>query len=192
MAQPARILRQKRFTARDLWRMPDDGNRYEIIDGEVFVTPAPYISHQEVLGNLYDIVRRHVRTHRLGLVLFAPVGVVLEPLSGVEPDLIFVSAARKAVLQSKGVFGAPDLAVEILSPSTAARDRGRKKVLYARTGVAQYWMIDPRKGTLIALHLDGDAYAIEAKVGPRGTFKPTLFPGLAIRMRDVLRRETAD
>lgn len=189
MAQPANILlRQKRFTARDLWRMPDDGNRYEIIDGEVFVTPAPYVSHQEVLANLNDILRRHVRKHRLGLLLFAPVGVVLEPLSGVEPDLIFVAAARRAIVQSKGIFGPPDLAVEILSPATAARDRGRKKVLYARTGIAHYWMVDPRKGTLVALRLDGDDYAIDAEVGPRGTFKPPLFPGLAIRMRDVLKR----
>lgn len=188
MSLPARMLRQKRFTARDLWRMPDDGNRYEIIDGEVFVTPAPFISHQEVLGNLNDIIRRHVQRRRLGLVLFAPVGVVLEPLSGVEPDLIFVAAARRAVVQAKGIFGAPDLAVEILSPSTAARDRGRKKALYARTGVAHYWMVDPRKGTLLALRLTDDAYAVEAEVGPRGTFRPSLFPGLAIRMRDLLRR----
>ncbi|MBX3025982.1 Uma2 family endonuclease [bacterium] len=190
MAQPANILRQKRFTARDLWRMPDDGNRYEIIDGEVFVTPAPYVSHQEVLANLNDVLRHHVRRHRLGLLLFAPVGVVLEPLSGVEPDLIFVAHARRAIVQSKGIFGPPDLAAEILSPSTAARDRGRKKALYARTGVAHYWMVDPRAGTLVALRLQGDAYAVEAEVGPRGTFKPSLFPGLAIRMRDLLRRTT--
>lgn len=190
MALPARILRQKRFTALDLWRMPDDGNRYEIIDGEVFVTPAPFINHQEVLGNLYLSIRRHVQARRLGLVLFAPVGVVLEPLSGVEPDLIFVSAARRAIVQAKGIAGAPDLAVEILSASTAARDRGREKALYARTGVAHYWMIDPRKGTLVALRLTDDTYSVEAEVGPRGTFKPSLFPGLAIRMRDLLRRTT--
>jgi Uma2 family endonuclease len=192
MAQPANIPRQKHFTARDLWRMPDDGNRYEIIDGEVFVTPAPYVSHQEVLANLYDILRPHVRAHRLGLLLFAPVAVVLEPLSGVEPDLIFVAHARREIVQSKGIFGAPDLAAEILSPSTAARDRGRKKALYARTGIVHYWMVDPRKGTLVALRLQGDAYAIEAEVGPRGTFKPSLFPGLTIGMRDVLSRATRD
>jgi Uma2 family endonuclease len=168
--------------------MPDDGNRYEIIDGEVFVTAAPYVSHQQALANLYDIVRPHVRAHHLGTVLFAPVGVVLEQLSGVQPDLLFVARARRSIIQTKGIFGPPDLVVEVLSPSTAARDRGRKRELYARTGVAHYWQVDLRKGTLTALRLHDGAYEIEAQVGPRGAFKPELFPGLAIRMVEVLRR----
>ena len=188
MAQLARLPRHGRYTARDLWRMPDDDKRYEIIEGEVVVSPAPYVSHQQALANLYDIVKAHVAKHALGVVLFAPVGVVLETLSGVEPDLVFVAKARRAIIQAKGIFGAPDLAVEILSPSTAARDRGRKRDLYARTGVAHYWYVDPRAGKLTALRLDGARYAVEAEVGPRGTFKPSLFPGLVIRLRDVLAR----
>jgi len=76
----------------------------------------------------------------------------------------------------------------VLSPSTASRDRGRKRELYARTGVAHYWQVDLRTGTLTALRLEGDAYTAVATVGPRGSFKPTLFPGLTVRMTAVLRR----
>ena len=188
MAQLIRVDPQRRYTARDLWRMPDDDKRYEIIEGEVVVTPSPFVNHQQALANLNDILRRHVMRHDLGIVLFAPLGVVLEKISAVEPDLLFVSKARRAIIKAEGIFGAPDLVVEILSPSTASRDRGRKRDLYARTGVAHYWYVDLRKGSLTALRLDGARYAIEAEVGPRGTFKPTLFPGLAVKMRGVLAR----
>ncbi len=186
MAQTARITRGTGLTWRDLWRTPEDSNRYEIIEGELVVTPSPFIDHQRVLGNLNDVVRRHVRTHRLGTVLFAPVAVVLEKISAVEPDLLFVARAREALIENKAIFGAPDLAVEILSPSSAARDRGRKRDLYARTGVAHYWVVDPRAGALTAWRLADGAYVVEAEVGRRGTFKPSLFPGLVIRMRDML------
>jgi Uma2 family endonuclease len=188
MAQLARLPRQGRYSAGDLWRMPDDDQRYEIIEGEVVVSPAPYVSHQQVLANLNDVIRTHVQRHGLGTVLFAPIGVVLETASAVQPDLIFVAKARRAIVQAKGIFGAPDLVVEILSPSTAARDRGRKRELYARAGVAHYWYLDPRAGRLTALRLAGARYAVEAQVGPRGSFRPALFPGLTIRVRDLLER----
>ena len=188
MSQLARLSRQGRYSARDLWRMPDDDQCYEIIEGEVVVSPAPNVSHQEALRNLVRILDRHVVEHDLGVLLFAPIGVVLETASAVQPDLIFVARARLAIVQAKGIFGAPDLVVEILSPSTAARDRGRKRDLYARTGVAHYWYLDPRAGRLTALRLAGARYAAEAQVGPRGSFKPALFPGLTIRVSDLLKR----
>ncbi|HEY0300816.1 MAG TPA: Uma2 family endonuclease [Rhizomicrobium sp.] len=188
MAQLARLARQGRHTASDLWRMPNDDKRYEIIEAEVIVSPAPSVSHQQALAALVRIVDRHVVDHDLGIVLFAPVGVVLEALSGVQPDLIFIAKARRAIVQAKGIFGAPDLVVEILSPSTAVRDRGRKRDLYARTGVVHYWYLDPRAGKLVALRLNGSRYRVEVEVGPRSTFKPSLFPGLSIRIRDLLPR----
>lgn len=185
MGQPARICRRGTLTYRDLWQTPDDGNRWEIINGEVFVSPAPYLSHQRVLGNLGYALRQHVIEHGLGEVFWAPVAVVLEKSSAVQPDLIFVAKLRRSILEEKGVFGAPDLVAEVLSPSTAARDRGMKKDLYARTGVPQYWLLDPRKRTLLALRLESGAYTVEADLGVEDTFKPAIFPGLALRLREV-------
>ncbi len=185
MPQAARITRRATLTWRDLWRTPDDGNRYEIINGEVYVTPAPYVTHQEVLRNLFLILYGHVARRKLGTVLFAPVGVVLEKTSAVQPDLLFVAAARDSIIEDKALFGAPDLIVEVLSASTTSRDRGLKQDLNARTGVRHSWIVDPRRRTLRALRLEGSAYRIEAELSARGTFKPALFPGLTIRVRDV-------
>ncbi|HSP98814.1 MAG TPA: Uma2 family endonuclease [Candidatus Dormibacteraeota bacterium] len=186
MARTSRTAHANALTYRDLWHTPDDGNRWEIIGGEVFVTPAPFVPHQDVVLNLATLLRTHTRAHRLGRVFVSPIAVVLERPSGVQPDLVFVSRARRGIIQEKGIFGAPDLIVEVTSPSTATRDRGMKLDLYARVGVRYYWLVDPRRGTLRALRLEGHGYAIEAELGRRGTFVPSLFPRLTVRMRDVL------
>jgi Uma2 family endonuclease len=188
MAQAAPAVRRGTATYRDLWRAPDDGNRWEIINGEVYVSPAPYISHQDAVLNLAVILRQHAERDRLGRIFIAPVGVVLEKPSGVQPDIVFVARQRRSIIQEKGIFGPPDLVVEVLSTFTARRDRQAKRDLYARTGVRHYWLVDPRKQTLQALRLDAGAYAIEAEVSGRATFKPALFPGLTIRLRDIFAR----
>jgi Uma2 family endonuclease len=188
MAQAARTMPRGTATYRDLWRTPDDGNRWEIINGRVYVSPAPSVSHQEAVLNLAVILRGFVERKRLGRVFVAPLGVVLGKPSGVQPDIVFVAQQRRSIIQDKGIFGAPDLLVEVLSTFTGSRDRGVKKDLYAISGVRHYWLVDPRKQTLQALRLAGGAYAIGAEVGERGTFRPTLFPGLKLRMRDVFAR----
>lgn len=185
MAVTARKEHRGFLTYRDLWHTPEDGNRYEIINGEVYVTPPPLIVHQVVIRNLARILDRHVSENDLGEIFFAPVGVVLEKPSGVEPDVIFVAKARRAIIQEKAVFGAPDLVVEVQSSSTAARDRGMKKDLYARTGVQHYWLLDPRKQTLQALRLAKGTYAVEAERTGTSLFRPSLFPGLATRLAEV-------
>jgi Uma2 family endonuclease len=185
MAETARIARRGSLTYRDLWHTPDDGNRWEIIDGEVFVSPAPYVSHQVAVFNLATLLRTHVIAGRLGRIFIAPIAVIPDTPSGVQPDIVYVAHARRAIVQEKGICGAPDLVIEVLSSATSSRDRGVKKDLYARSDVRHYWLVDPRKRGLVALRLEGGAYVREAECGPRGVFRPTLFPGLTLRMRDV-------
>ena len=122
--------------------MPDDRNRYETIAGELFVTPAPSLRHQAVLARLHLVIGAYVERHRLGHVWFAPLDVVYGPMTLVEPDLLFVAAARRDVLTEQEVTAAPDLVVEVLSPSTARTDRGGKRALYQETGVREYWIVD--------------------------------------------------
>ncbi len=122
--------------------MPDDRNRYETIAGELFVTPAPSLRHQAVLARLHLVIGAYVERHRLGHVWFAPLDVVYGPMTLVEPDLLFVAAARRDVLTEQEVTAAPDLVVEVLTPSTARTDRGRKRALYQETGVREYWIVD--------------------------------------------------
>jgi Uma2 family endonuclease len=156
------------WTYEDYAALPDDGKRYEIHDGELCEMTGPNTLHQVVSANLFRVVDAHVRARNLGLVLFAPLDVILsEQLSEttvLQPDLIYVDSSRRGVLKMRGVEGAPTLAVEILSPSTAAIDRGRKRRLYARYGVLYLWFVDPIARDIEALTLRGGDYTVAVRV----------------------------
>jgi Uma2 family endonuclease len=169
-----------RFKATDIWDVSDDNLRYEVIDGELFMTPAPSWQHQEALMKLALIVGQWVYGHGLGRVVQSPVGVVLDEEDGVQPDLIYVSRERASIISERGIEGAPDLVVEVLSPSTEARDRGVKMRRYAVAGVAHYWLVDLRTQALEAYILGEDGYQPAGVFGPGTVFRPALFPGLDI------------
>jgi len=131
-------------TWEDVLRMPDDGNRYEFIGGRLYVTPAPVTRHQRISKRLQVDLMRVLEDAGHGEVFHAPFLVEFPgTLDRVQPDILFVSDERREIIGEKQVLGAPDLVVEILSPSTAHRDRGIKLDLYARRGVRQYWIVDP-------------------------------------------------
>ena len=132
-----------RLTYEDFCCLPNDGKRYEIIDGELFVTPSPFRPHQRVVTRLTRYLSTFVEENELGEVFVAPFDVVFSRFDVVEPDLLYVSKGRLSVLTEKNVQGAPDLVVEVLSPSTAETDRTIKLKLYARYGVQEHWIIDP-------------------------------------------------
>jgi Uma2 family endonuclease len=132
-----------RLTYADYLQMPDDGQRYEIIQGELFVSAAPSIRHQEVLGNLYRLTDGHVRTNNLGRIFFAPVAVLLTPDEPVEPDLVYVVREHLKIIAGMAIHGAPDLIIEVLSPTGESRDRVVKFNRYAQVGVREYWIVDP-------------------------------------------------
>ena len=148
--------------------MPDDGKRYEIHDGELSAMPAPTVLHQIVLANLSDVLRAHVKARRLGLVLFAPLDVILSDRPGettvLQPDLIYLDNERLEALRPRGMEGAPTLVVEILSPSAAVTDRTRKRELYARYGVPYLWFVDSDSRELAAHVLDSGEYRLVARV----------------------------
>ncbi len=131
-----------KLTYEDYVTLPDDGRRYEILDGELAVSPSPRTLHQRVLRALGFSIHEWVTPRGLGEVFIAPVDVILDRTTVVVPDLVFVSQARAAIVTEKAIEGAPDLLVEILSDSTARHDRGAKMKLYAHYGVARYWIVD--------------------------------------------------
>ena len=134
------------FTWRDAQRMPDDGNRYEAIGRELFMTAAQNFRHQKVSQRVFKELDRILQEPGHGDVVYAPFGVEFPATDeGVQPDLLFVSNERREILGSDWIRGAPDLVVEILSPSTASRDRGIKRQLYERQGVGEYWIVDPEE-----------------------------------------------
>src|SRR5438105_15804132 len=148
----AAALETKHWTYEDYYNLQDE-KRYEVIDGQLLMVPAPDTWHQDWLGNLYLLLRPFVKRHRLGRVFMAPVDVILDDENVVQPDLIFVSAARSAIIQKRGIFGAPDLVVEMISSSSVRRDRYEKSALYARFGVKEYWIGDPANKSLEPLVL---------------------------------------
>jgi Uma2 family endonuclease len=137
--QPA----QNRWTYAEFARLPDDGNRYEVIAGELHMTPAPRPLHQRVAFELGRLLGNFVEEHKLGWVLPAPIDVLFAEGDYLEPDLVFLRRERVGLITDRGVEGAPDLVIEVLSGSTASRDRGIKRERYARFGVQQYWIVDP-------------------------------------------------
>ena len=174
------------LTYDDLRATPDDGRRYELLEGELCVTPAPSTTHQRISRNLEFILHAHVVAARLGEILDAPVDVIFADTTVVEPDLLFVSSARSGLISERGVEGAPDLVVEILSPSTQQRDLGLKRQLYARHRVPHYWCVDPAARTLTELVLAGDPDGVRAVHGAEsGPVRTALFPELEFDLARV-------
>ncbi len=132
------------ITWQDVQQLPDDGNRYEAIGGELYVTPSPSVLHQRISKRLHRALLRLLEDPGYGEVFYAPLGVEFPATGeGVQPDLLFVSEERRGIVADRWLVGAPDLVVEILSPTTSHRDRGIKRRLYERQGVREYWIVDP-------------------------------------------------
>lgn len=149
---------RKRWTYSEFARLPQSAStRYEIIDDELVVTPAPSLHHQRIAGRLFAKLFGFVEEHDLGEVFPAPVDVLFAEGDYMEPDIVFVRKGRADLLSDRGVEGAPDLLVEILSPSTELRDRGVKLDRYRLYGVGEYWVVDPDERTVEVWDLAGGA-----------------------------------
>lgn len=123
-----------KFTVNDYMTAPND-KRYQLLDGEMILAPAPNDKHQTIVGELFVALHRFVTENRLGQVRVSPYDVVLSNYDVVQPDLLFVSNQRSSIITTANIQGAPDLVVEILSPNSAQYDRGYKRALYSRHGV---------------------------------------------------------
>lgn len=143
------------WTVEELWKIPDDGQRREIIDGELFVSPSPAWSHQYIADDLARSLHDYLRRHRIGKVLTAPADVVFGPRTLVQPDILVVPLVEGRPPRDYHEAGRLLVAAEVLSPGTARRDRGAKRSLYQRENVAEYWIVDG-DARLIERWLPGD------------------------------------
>jgi len=169
-----------KFTYEDLKLIPTDRNRYEIVDGELFVTPAPRTLHQRIVVNLLTALHRHVRQHRLGEVFVAPYDVVLAIGTVLEPDVLFVSSSRLHYIGEDNLSGPPDLAIEVISESPNRLDREVKMKQYALHGVSEYWLVDPEGNTVDVLRLKEGEYELAERLGFGDTLSSPLFPRLKL------------
>ena len=171
-----------KLTYEDYASLPDD-ERYELIDGELIPMPSPTALHQTLLKNLAAAFMV-LESRGLGTMFFAPLDVILSNFDVVQPDLIFVSNARAHIIQDY-IRGAPDLLVEILSPSTAGYDRTTKRNLYARHGVGEYWLVDPYAKTITVLILGADGYDTYAVFGEGDILTSPALPGFALNLSEL-------
>ena len=182
------VTTQAKLTYEDYLELPDD-KRYEIIDGELYEMTAPTVRHQVLIGNLFIIFKPHVRSRGLGSVYISPIDVIFAESDIVQPDLVFVAESRRHIIQDHAIVGAPDLVIEILSPSTAAHDRNRKADLYARYGVEEYWMVDTQTEAIEIRRLGDAGYDGSAEIHDSGVISTTLIPGLEVRLDDVFAQD---
>lgn len=132
----------RRWTYDEFARLPDDGNRYEVVSGDLYMTPSPRPIHQRIVTRLSTLLDQFAVQHDLGCVLAGPVDVLFAEGDYLTPDVVFVRREREGIISDRGVEAAPDLVVEVLSRSTADRDRGVKRQRYAWFGVPEYWVVD--------------------------------------------------
>jgi Uma2 family endonuclease len=173
-----------KMTLAQLDALPDDGNRYELIEGDLFVTPAPRAKHQRVVMELGSILHMYAKAHKLGIVFPAPTDVRLRLReTRVQPDILFVSAERAGTIGVQEVSGAPNLVVEVLSESTKRADLEEKRQAYERAGIEEYWIVEPDQCYVLV-------YRFAESPEPRelsGSDKLTtpLLPGLEITVSEI-------
>lgn len=169
---------RRKLTYEDYVLFPEDGQRHEIIDGEHYVSPAPIPKHQRVSMRLSIRIGGFVEEHGLGEVFASPIDVLLSRHDILQPDLLFISKERLAILREKNIQGAPDLVVEILSESTRRLDEKIKLARYEVLGVSEYWIVDPLADRVHVFRPDSKTVLSVGDV-----LTTPLLPGLEIPLR---------
>jgi len=178
------------MTIVDWEAMPEDGNRYEIIEGELFVSCSPGLTHQEVLGNIVFAVRSYLEQHPIGKVVLTP-GLILSEYSGVIPDIVFFRHEKaEKIISGERLKGPPDLVIEILSPGSenTRRDRVAKHELYARHEVPEYWIVDPVQRIVEIYRPENGSYVIAATLAGLDEVSTPLLPGFRCTTAEIFKR----
>ena len=169
-------------TVKDYKKLPE-GSPYQLIEGELVMSPVPKPIHQIVSGNLFEALRKFLKDK--GILLYAPVDVYLDEENAFQPDLLFISEERKDILKEDGVYGAPDLVVEILSPSTAYYDLRKKKEVYERTGVKEYWIVDPEMKSVEVYVNEEGKFRLFQELKEKGSIRSQIIEGLSIPLENI-------
>ena len=175
------------ITVADLDAMPEDDNRYEVIEGELFLSRAPSLTHQRICVNLVVMFRTYLDKHPIGEVLTTP-GVIFSQISGVIPDVLFMSNERRALIATGDrISGPPELVIEVLSPGpeNTRRDRVVKRQLYGKYGVVEYWVVDPESQSVEVYILDGETLRESATYGVTDEIHSSLLQGLVCRVESI-------
>lgn len=173
---------QGQWTYDDYARLPDDGRRYEIIEGVLYVAPSPDVAHQTAVGWIFYYLLVHVQLAGKGRVFSAPIDVELSPARVVQPDVVVVLAEHASIITPARIVGAPDLVVEVASPGTAGYDRREKQDVYVRSGVPEYWVADTYARTIEVLVLEGSVYRSRGVFRGKATLPSQVIPQFPVQV----------
>jgi len=165
--------------------LPEDRNRYELFDGELVMTPSPTHRHQAVVVRLTTAMENFVKKNALGEVFVAPLDILFDEHTVLQPDILFISRDRLGILGDEIVEGAPDLVVEVLSPSTFYNDLRRKMATYSQFGVEEYWIVDPEKQAIELYRLAGSKLELNRSVSSDDTLESPLLPGFRLLVKSI-------
>ncbi|HRW06149.1 MAG TPA: Uma2 family endonuclease [Caldilineaceae bacterium] len=181
---------QGEWTYQDYLNLPDDGRRYEIIEGVLYVANAPDFDHQFTVSEIQRQLANFVLERQLGQVIPAPFEVHLSPTSRpVQPDVLFIRHDRRLARGAKFFAGAPDLVVEVISPSSIRTDRNIKFAVYEQAGVAEYWIVEPKYGFVEVYTLSASEYALVGQFDHDDVVQSKLLPGLRIIAHTLFTKE---
>lgn len=178
------VTEKKKYTYEDYLKTPE-GERYELIEGELLMTPSPVTKHQRISRELEFEILKSVRENDLGEVFYAPYDVYLDEENVVQPDILFISKERIGIIGEKNIQGAPDLVIEILSENTAYRDFVQKKKLYARFGVKEYWIVIPGEESAEVYILKDKTYILYKTYTKDDTLESPLMKNLKIELKGI-------
>jgi Uma2 family endonuclease len=181
----------KRWTYADYCGL-DDGKRYEVIGGDLVMAPGPGSDHQGISRDIEFLLLRFVKDRSLGQVYYAPLDVIFGDNDVFQPDVLFVSTKNLDRVKQAGVFGAPDLVIEVLSPSTAENDRYHKREVYERAGVMEYWLVDPENRTIEVLANGPKGFELHSFATPDGTARSRVLQGFAVAVKEVIPAKRAE
>ena len=182
---PAYLTQKKPFTYQDYLKLPEDGQRYEIINGELIMTTSPFLTHQRISANIMDELRAFVKKTNAGEVLYAPVDVVLSETNVVQPDILYIATENAGIAGEKNVSGAPDLLIEIVSPSSGYYDLVEKKELYEKFGVKEYWIVDPKKQWVEIYINENRKFKLFQRLDKEGVLASKVLKGFQIALATI-------
>jgi len=179
--------KEKTLDIKDYKLLPE-GAPYQLIEGELIMTPAPGPLHQMISANLFKKLSKFIDEKGIGIVLYSPVDVYLGEKNAYQPDIAFISKEETEIIKEDGIYGAPDLIIEILSPSTAYYDIKKKYRVYERHGVKEYWLVDPEmRGVEVFLLNDKGEFSLSLKVYEKGTIKSTVLRGFEFSIDEIFK-----
>lgn len=179
------LAKRKNYTYHDYLNLPEDGKRYEVINGELVMVEAPNTIHQNIIIKIIYEIEDFLRQQKIGKIFCSPTDIKFNDTNVVQPDILFISKERLNIITENNINGAPNLIMEILSPGTAYYDLIGKKELYEQFGVKEYWIVDPRKQRVDVYQNVKQQFELDQRIELEGIVTSVVIKGFEINYENI-------